>query len=243
MGLRRYGKTSLLKTVTELLLEGGMKGVMIDCLRVYNGSDLLYEFLGFLEDYNVIDDRAIIREIKLCKKGVILKIIKGKKNVHYIIRDRLFSFWLATNTFLRLKKLSLERARLLYIGLEAITREIFLTLIEPITIIDVLGHELTIEPTKEVRRYEGELGEVDMIALTRSNITYVAEVYGGLKCPKSKIDELLRAINIAEIRGYKNIIGLLITYFSTEKETINYAKHLWESGTKIYILTEEHLKK
>ena len=91
-------------------------------------------------------------------------------------------------------------------------------------------------------RYEGALGEVDMIATTRSGRTYVAEIYGGVKCPKKKIDELLKSMMIAEKQGHKNIIGLLITYFPPLEETIIYAQEVRDQNTDIYVLTKNQLK-
>ena len=178
----------------------------------------------------------------LQKKGMVIKVEKSKRKTYYLIRDKLFAYWLATREFPRLKKLADERARLLYIGLEALIREIFFTLQRQVVVEDELKNRLTIEPTVEVRRYEGALGEVDMIATTRSGRTYVAEIYGGVKCPKKKIDELLKSMMIAEKQGHKNIIGLLITYFPPLEETIIYAQEVRDQNTDIYVLTKNQLK-
>ncbi len=234
--------------VRESLFYGFLHNYFRALLEKFSAAEqeVLYIMSRGYTRFGEIADKAVNAPAaldSLCKKGIVLRIPKGKRRIHYIIKDRLFSTWLAINEFPRLKKLSFERAKLFYIGLEAITREIFLTLTEPVTIKDVLGHELTIEPTISVERYEGTLGEVDMIALSRTNITYVAEVYGGLKCPKRKIDDTLKSMHIAEARGYRNIVGLLITYFSVEEEALEYAKQLWKGGIRIYILLEKHLRK
>ena len=178
----------------------------------------------------------------LQRKGMVIKIEKGKKRTHYLLRDKLFAYWLATREFPRLKRLADERARLLYIGLEALVREIFFTLQQEVKIVDELGNELIIEPTTDVKRYEGALGEVDMIAITKSKKTYVAEIYGGLKCPKRKLDELIKAMVIAEKLGHKEIIGLLITYFPPPQELTKHAEEIRKQGIELYILTKKQLK-
>ena len=96
-------------------------------------------------------------------------------------------------------------------------------------------------PTKDVIRYEGALGEIDMIAIAVDGKTYVAEVYGGIKCKKEKVDELLRNVAIAEKLGYRNIIGFLIMYFDPPKEVIDKIKSLKEMGVKLYLLTYKEL--
>ena len=241
-------REELEEEIKNSLLHGFLNDYFRALLEKFSAAEqeVLYIMSRGYTRFGEIADKAVNAAAaleSLYKKGIVLRIAKSGRKTHYIIRDKLFSTWLAINEFPRLKKLSFERAKLFYIGLEAIAREIFLTLSEPVTIKDVLGHELTIEPTKSVERYEGTLGEIDILAVSKSNATYVAEVYGGLKCPKKKFDELLRAMHIAEVRGYKNIIGLLITYFSITEDALKYAKQLWENDIRIYVLTEEHLRK
>ena len=197
-----------------------------------------------LRRYNEIASKAInpakaLESLKL--KGVIYKIKASRKEVYYGIKDRLFAAWLSQSTFPRLKEYSKNRIKIYYLGYEAIVREIFRTLKEETTIRDQLGRTLKITPPKQVFRYEGALGEIDMICIGEKE-TLVGEIYAGTKYPKRKIHQLITNMNKAEKMGYKNIKGLAITKEEFSKEAINEAKKIAQD-TEIYLLDINTIKK
>ena len=195
--------------------------------------------------FSEIADKAVNAAMALDsleKKGIVIRIQKNRKLVYYTIKDKLFALWLSLQELPRIKKLAIDRAKIYYLGLEAIVREIFLTLKNAVELVDETGEKIVIEPTNDVLRYEGSLGEVDLIAISRSNKTYVGEVYGGFNCPSKKVDELLKNMHIAEKIGYKNIIGRLISYIPIPQKTIEYIKSLQTKNIPIYALTKKQLK-
>jgi len=234
--LERELKNGLLSDYFQALLEKFPTNEQEVLFAIAKGLTRFYEI-----DREVINAAQALES--LTKKGIVIRIEKSRKNVRYLIRDKLFATWLAIQEMPRYRRMSLRRAKLFYLGLESIIREIFLTLQKEIEIVDALGDRIMITPTKDVIRYEGALGEIDMIAIATDGRTYIAEVYGGIKCKKEKINELLRNIAIAEKLGYKNIIGFLITYFDPPKEVIDEIKSLKEAGVKIYLLTYRELMK
>ena len=171
---------------------------------------------------------------KLQLKGVIYKIRVSRKEVYYGIKDRLFAAWLSQSTFPRLKEYTKNRIKVYYLGYEAIVREIFRTLKEEATIKDLLGRTLKISPPKQVFRYEGALGEIDLISVGEKE-TLVGEIYAGTKYPKRKIHQLIGNMNKADKMGYKNIKGLAITKDEFSEEAVNEAKKLAED-IEIYLL-------
>ena len=211
----------------------------------WNEQEVLLAISKGLERFSEIE-RNVINAAQalesLLRKNMIMKVRKSRKDVRYLIKDRLFKMWLALQETPRFKKMSIRRAKLCSLGLEALARELFLTLERPVRIRDVLGRTLLINPTREVKRYEGSLGEIDLIAISKEGETYVGEIYSGFRCKKEKVDELLKNMSLVERMGYKNIKGLLITYFEFPNETIGYAKKLVLSGVEIYLLTYEQLK-
>jgi len=211
----------------------------------WNEQEVLLAISKGLERFSEIE-RNVINAAQalesLLRKNMIMKVRKSRKDVRYLIKDRLFKMWLALQETPRFKKMSIRRAKLYSLGLEALARELFLTLKRPVRIRDVLGRTLLINPTREAKRYEGSLGEIDLIAISKEGETYVGEIYSGFRCKKEKVDELLKNMSLVERMGYKNIRGLLITYFEFPNETIGYAKKLVLSGVEIYLLTYEQLK-
>ena len=176
----------------------------------------------------------------LVRKGVVINVKKGPRESYYLIKDKLFTAWLAIREKPGMRKISFKKARMLTIGFESLVREIFFTLKESVRIRDELGREITIEPPKKVYRYEGALGEIDMVAEYRDYVV-VGEIYFGLKCGREKINQLLRHIGIAERLGYKVRQAILISYFDYPEETIGYARKISEE-TPILLLTEKQLR-
>lgn len=229
-------------------LEGGFLNEYFTALLekfAWNEQEVLFAIAKGLERFNEIDKQVINAAQaleSLVRKQLLIKVKKSRKEVRYFIRDKLFKTWLAIQETPRYRKISLRRAKLYSLGLEALTRELFLTLKSTIKIKDALGQELILTPMKSVERYEGALGETDLLAVSIDERTYVGEIFGGMKCKREKIDQLLKNIYISEKLGYKNIHGLLITYFDLPEETIRYAQELVAKGIKMYVLTYRHLK-
>ena len=95
--------------------------------------------------FSEIVDKAVNAAMALDmleKKDMIRRVKKNRKNVYYLIRDKLFATWLSLQEFPRLKKLSISRAKIYYMGSEALIREIFLTLEETVDIEDETGKKL-----------------------------------------------------------------------------------------------------
>ncbi|RLE71551.1 MAG: hypothetical protein DRZ80_08285 [Thermoprotei archaeon] len=244
---REMDKEEIMRVIDRDMEQGFLNEYFTALLDKFpwNEQEVLFAIAKGLERFSEINNQVINAAQaleSLVRKNMVVRVRKSKKDVRYLIRDRLFKTWLSLQETPRYRKLSLRRAKLYSLGLEAMTREIFLTLEKSVLIRDALGREISINPTREVRRYEGALGEIDLIATTVKDETYIGEIYGGITCKKEKIDQLLRNIHIAEEMGYRNIRGLLITYFEPPEETIEYAKELVSSGVDIYILTYDQLK-
>jgi len=240
------------KEFDEIFLKSLREGFLNDYLRALfekfspAEQEVLYILSRGPKRFSEINSLAVNAAATLemlQKKLIVNRIDKGKKLVYYEISDRLFATWLALQEFPRLKKISGERARIYYLGLEALVRELFFTLKDSVMIIDELGDEIVIKPSKEVYRYEGALGEIDLVAVTTEGETYIGEVYGGFKCPKRKVDELLKNIHIMEKLGKRSIIGLLISYHEIPSETLEYIRYLKDSGVRIYALTKKQLRR
>jgi len=92
-----------------------------------------------------------------------------------------------------------------------------------------------------VYRYEGALGEVDMIAEYDDHVV-VAEIYLGFRCGRDKVDQLVRSIGIAERLGYRTAHALLISYFEYPAETLEYAREI-SKQLPILLLTEKQLRR
>ena len=176
----------------------------------------------------------------LTKKGIIRRKQVSKKEVHYWIKDRLFASWLATRELPRLKKLNRTRIKTFYLGSEALVREIFRTLKKDVEIENKLGGKTIIKKPIKVTRYEGALGEIDLIAITK-NETYIGEIYAGEKYPPNKIDQLLKNMHIAEKLGYKNIKGLAVSLGDYTEKAIQKAKQHNEKNN-IILINHETLK-
>ena len=178
----------------------------------------------------------------LVRKGIVVNVKKGPRESYYLIKDKLFTTWLAIREKPGMRKISFKKARVLTIGFESLVREIFFTLRESATMRDELGREVTIKPPKRVYRYEGALGEIDMVA-EYEDYVIVGEIYFGAKCGKKKVDQLLRNIAIAERLGHKVHYAVLISYFDYPKETIEYAKKISEeTPILLLLLTEKQLR-
>ena len=177
----------------------------------------------------------------LLRKGIVVNVKKGPRESYYLIKDKLFSMWLAMKEKPRLQKLSYKKARVLTVGFESLVREIFFTLEKEVRIVDELGKEITIIPPRRVYRYEGALGEVDMIAEYRDGSVIVGEIYMDTKCGPEKIEQLINAIGIAERLGYKIKFASLISYFEYPKGTIEYARKRSEKIPPV-LLTERQLR-
>ncbi len=177
----------------------------------------------------------------LQKKRIVIKIRKNRREVYYSIRDKLFETWLAMSEIPRYRKISFKRAKVLSFGFEALVRELFFTLREEVDVIDTLNQKLHIYPPNKVTRYEGALGEIDMIAHYSDGVV-IGEIYFGEACRREKIDQLVRSIGIAEKLGYKVKYGLVISYFGFRKDALERAKELINEGVKLYLIGERELR-
>ena len=175
------------------------------------------------------------------KKGMVLKIKKNRRESYYLLKDKLFSLWLAMKEKPGMKKLEYKKARILTTGFEALVREIFFTLSEAVTLKDALNNEITIKPPLRVHRYEGSLGEIDLIAEYPNNEAIIGEIYFGKNCKTSKINQLIKNIKTAEKMGYKVKAGLLITYYPPPKNILKYLQEQTKKE-KLYLLTEKQLR-
>jgi len=100
----------------------------------------------------------------LTRKGIIKKVVKSEKEVHYFITDKLFEAWLQLQDIGEYKKMSERRSKILSYGFEALMREALFAMNQPLKIGDILGREIEIGPYARVVRYEGALGEIDAVA-------------------------------------------------------------------------------
>ena len=177
----------------------------------------------------------------LVRKGVIRKIVKSKKETHYVIMDKLFEAWLQINEFGEYKKVSEQRLKVLSYGFEALMREALFSIGKSITIEDMTRRKVLIGPYKKVIRYEGALGEVDAIAYLDKNTADVFEITIE-KADQEKIIQLVRKITIVENMGINVKNGYVVAYGGFTKEAIKKASQLIDGGARIYLLDKTAIK-
>ncbi len=177
----------------------------------------------------------------LVRKGIIRKVIKSRKETHYLITDKLFEAWLQMHEFGEYRKVSEQRLKILSYGFEALIREALFSIDKSVIIEDVLGRKISVGPYRKVIRYEGALGEIDAIAYIDRNNADIYEITVGL-ADQEKVVQLAHKIAIAENTGVKVSKGILIAYMGFTKEAIDKAKYLIEGGARIYLLEKPALK-
>jgi len=177
----------------------------------------------------------------LTRKGIIKKVVKSEKEVHYFITDKLFEAWLQLQDIGEYKKMSERRSKILSYGFEALMREALFAMNQPLKIGDILGREIEIGPYARVVRYEGALGEIDAVAYVDKKTVDVYEITLEL-VDKDKLEQLLSKIVMAEKMGLNVRRGIIISYSGYKKRSIDHAKALLKSGAKIYLISRAEAK-
>jgi len=174
----------------------------------------------------------------LLQRGLVTRVEFSRKEVRYVITDKVLEAWLAMIPFPSMRQTPYKRLRVATLGFEALLRELFMHIRSEVEVKDILGRMLVIPPVKTVYRYEGALGEVDAVVVTMEG-SIAVEAYFGEKCPPEKLEQLERSIAIAEKREGKVLAGVLVSYFGFEKRTLKDAKQ--REG--IFLLTEREVNK
>nr|MDO8062480.1 hypothetical protein [Candidatus Freyrarchaeum guaymaensis] len=174
----------------------------------------------------------------LIRRGLIVRVEFGRKDVRYMIVDKVLEGWLALTPFPALKQTPFKRLRVATLGFEALLRELFAFIRGEVEVVDQLGRKLTIPRVVNVYRYEGALGEVDVVAVTRKGAVAV-EAYFGEKCPPEKLDQLERSMAITEKIEGKVLAGILASYFGFKEETLRKA----EGKEGVFLLAERELNR
>ena len=98
ISLRGYGKTALLKEFNRRMSQKRVKGVYINCLRIYSGSDLLELFgeglkklieLGFIKYEDLKDLELRKSSIETTKYALELLFEFGSEHLNFIILDEI----------------------------------------------------------------------------------------------------------------------------------------------------------
>ena len=166
---------------------------------------------------------------------------KIKRIAEYEITDKTFKTWLAMQEFPGLKSISYETLKITCFGFEALIRELFSNINIKITIKDELNKTLTINPIIKVTKYQGALGEINLIAYMENNEVIIGEIFFGRKCPPRKLDQLIKSIVIGEKLGLKIKMAILISYFNFTNKLI---QKLYETEIKIpiYLISKKQLR-
>lgn len=167
---------------------------------------------------------------KLMMEGLVIKVKKGPKDSHYVLKDRVFAAWLQLQEIPSLGRISFETVIVSSLAFEALVRDLLRMVTREIRITDALGRTVLVRPAREVVKWSRGGVDVDALVIEHDSIVVVEAHFWGA-AGRDKVEQALRCSEV--VRKYFSLPVRdvwVVSYFGFSEDAIERAR---ETGVKL----------